>query len=228
MEKYKHNLIFMLFGAAFSIMAVVMILIAVSNTVKWNDFRKTAVATDARITNIQVSRQHTGKKTKVYHDVYITYEYNDEEYDDMLSYYSSGMNEGDIVTIYVDPEDPRKNMSDPGIILIISAVMFIVFGGIGASFFVYEIRRGIYINRLIRDDKYVFAEYTREEPSDLTVNKVRYNQSVFTYDDGYGRALSFTSRPHHPSELAYAPGESMKVYVDMENDPKKHYVSEVK
>ena len=116
-------------------------------------------------------------------------------------------------------------MTDPGVATAVCLIFVFVFGGIGAAFLIVELRKGAYINGLIRDDKYVYAEYTVEEPSGLRVNNVRYNQSVFTYDSGFGITAEFRSQPHHPMESPYSPGDRVKVYVDMKKDASKHYVS---
>lgn len=233
MGKYKYNLVFMIIGGVFSLVAVVMLIVSVSVNVSWNSFKKTAVSVTAEITDIQVRRERrhssSGSKsrntTTTYHDVYVEYDYNGQHYSEKLDYYYSGMAEGDEISILIDPNDPKRSMTDPGVASAVCLIFVFVFGGIGAAFLIVELRKGAYINRLIRDDKYVYAEYTGEEPSNLTVNKVRYNQSVFTYDSGFGITTTFRSHPHHPLESPYSPGDTVKVYVDMKKDAGKHYVS---
>ena len=233
MEKYKYNLVFMIIGGVFSLVAVVMILVSVGTRISWNKFRETAVSVTAEITDIQVRRERrhssTGSRsrntTTTYHDVYVEYDYDGQHYSEKLDYYYSGMAKGDEITILIDPNDPRKSMTDPGIATAVCLILFFVFGSIGAAFLIVELSKGAYINRLIRDDKYVYAEYAGEEPSGLTVNKVRYNQSVFTYDNGFGITMTFHSHPHHPLESPYQEGDTVKVYVDMQKNANKHYVS---
>lgn len=232
-EKYKYNLAFIIIGAVFSLVAAVMIFVSVGTRISWNKFSETAVSVTAEITDIQVRRERrhssTGSRsrntTTTYHDVYVEYDYNGQHYSEKLGYYYSGMAEGDEITILIDPNDPRKSMTDPGIVTAVCWIFVFVFGGIGAAFLIVELRKGAYINRLIRDDKFVYAEYTGEEPSNMSVNKVRYNQSVFTYDSGFGITTTFRSHPHHPSESPYHEGDTVKVYVDMQKDANKHYVS---
>ncbi len=231
MEKYKYNLVFMIIGGVFSLVAVIMILVSVGTRISWNKFRETAVSVTAEITDIQVRRErrhsssNSRNTTTTYHDVYVEFDHNGQHYSEKLDYYYSGMAKGDEITILIDPNDPRRSMSDPGIATAVCLIFVFVFGGVGAAFLIVELRKGAYINRLIRDDKYVYAEYTGEEPSHLTVNKVRYNQSVFTYDSGFGITAEFRSQPHHPMESPYSPGDTVKVYVDMKKDASKHFVS---
>lgn len=230
-EKYKYNLAFMIIGAVFTLVAAVMLIVSVAVNVSWNSFKKTAVSVTAEITDIQVRRErrhsssNSRNTTTTYHDVYVEYDYNGQHYSEKLGYYYSGMAEGDEISILIDPNDPKRSMTDPGIASAVCLIFVFVFGGIGAVFLIVELRKGAYINRLIRDDKYVYAEYTGEEPSGLRVNNVRYNQSVFTYDSGFGITAEFRSQPHHPMESPYSPGDTVKVYVDMKKDASKHYVS---
>lgn len=231
MEKYKYNLVFMIIGGVFSLVAVIMLLVSVGTRISWNSFKKTAVSVTAEITDIQVRRERSHSSsnsrntTTTYHDVYVEYDYNGQHYSEKLGYYYSGMAKGDEITILIDPNDPTRSMADPGIATAVCLIFVFVFGGIGAAFLIVELSKGAYINGLIRDDKYVYAEYKGEEPSGLRVNNVRYNQSVFTYDNGFGITATFHSQPHHPMESPYSPGDTVKVYVDMKKDASKHYVS---
>lgn len=230
MERYKWSFPFTIIGVTFFILGAVFVVIAAANIAGWEDFKKDAVSVTATITDItaRTSRSHGSNKKRTYHDVYVEYEYEGKTYSEELSYYTSGMSEGDKLEIFIDPDDPSKNRSDPYLVSCMMGLFALIFGGIGAGFLGHEISRGRYINRLIAEDKFVYADYSHEEPANVTVNKVRYNCSVFVYDDGYGRKLSFKSEAYHPRSSPYIPGDSKKVYVDMENNPRKYYVSREK
>lgn len=225
MEKYKYNLAFMIIGAVFTLVAAVMLIVSVAVNVSWNSFKETAVSVTAEITDIKTRTERRNGKRKTYHDVYIEYDYNGKHYSEELSYYSPSMTEGDSISVLIDPNKPSKNMSDPALVTGIFGIFVFVFGGIGVAFLIVELRKGAYINGLIRDGKYVYAEYTGEEPSGTRVNNVRYNQSVFRYDSGFGITAEFHSHPHHPAQCPYHTGDKVKVYVDMQKDASKHYVS---
>ncbi len=225
MEKYKYERSHLIFGTVFSVLAVLLMYIGVSEVLKWNDFKETAVPVKAVITEIheKVGRSG-GKHRKKTYSVDIVYEYDGKEYSGDLNYYIQGMKTGDNVTIFVDPSDPESTMSEPWNALIMSIIMTLVTGGVGTAFFVYEIRMKKYINGLIEADKYVLAECTGEKPSGTKVNGVAYNCAELVYTDSSGSKIYFRSRPYHPSEQPYSPGESVKVYVDIENKPRKYYV----
>lgn len=226
MEKYKYDSSHMIFGLIFSVLTVLIIYVGAANYVKWNKFKETAVPVNAEITDIHKRSKASSKNKNTVYTVYISYEYDGQEYSDELGYYVTGMTVGDTVTIKIDPDDPQDHMSDPLMANIICAVSALLTGIVGAAFFIYELRRGAYINSLIKAEKYVLAEYTGEKPSGLTVNNVKYERSVFVYTDSSGNKTTFRGRPHHPNKLPCYPCGTAKVYVDMENDSRKHYVSQ--
>lgn len=228
MERYKWSFPFTFIGVIFFLFGVIFVIIAAANIAGWEEFRKDAVSVNATITDIDTHTERRGKKKKTYHDVFVEYEYEGVTYSDELDYYTSGMREGDDVEIYVDPERPSDSRSKPYLVSGIMGLFALIFGGIGAGFLGHEIRRSVIVNRLIAEDKFIYANYSHEEKANVTVNKVRYDQSVFVYDDGSGRKMVFKGEPHHPSSRPYIQGDTMKVYVDMEKDPGKYYVSREK
>ncbi len=232
MERYKWSFVHTIIGVIFFLFGVVFLIVPIVSVVGWEDFKKDAVPVSATISDIRThtsrSRSSSSGKRRTYHDVYVEYEYEGESYYEELDHYTSGMREGDVLDILIDPDDPSKNRSEPYLFSGIMAIVGLIFGGIGAGFLVHEFRRGIIVNRLIAEDKFIYAQYSHEEKANVTVNKVRYDQSVFVYDDGSGRKMVFKGEPHHPSSRPHIPGDHMKVYVDMENDPNKYYVSREK
>ena len=225
MEKYKFERFHLIFGAVFCALAVLLLYAGIANVFKWNRFKETAVPVNAQIAEIhkRVSRSG-GKQRKRTYDVDIVYEYDGREYSGEVNYYIQGMDVGDILTIYVDPADPGYTMSEPWNGLVMSIIMAIVTGGVGTAFFVYELRMKKYINGLIEADKYVFAVCTREKPSGTKVNGVSYNCAEFIYTDSSDKKTYFYSYPYPPDTQPYSPGESVKVYVDIDNKPRKYYV----
>ncbi|MDY3792131.1 MAG: DUF3592 domain-containing protein [Oscillospiraceae bacterium] len=229
MERYKWSFVHTLIGVIFFLFGVVFLIVPIVSVAGWEDFKKDAVPVTATISDIRThtSRSSNGKR-RTYHDVYVEYEYEGESYYEELDHYSSGMREGDEVEMLIDPNNPSKNRSEPYLFSGIMAAIGLIFGGIGAGFLIHEIKRSGYINGLIAEDKFIYANYTHEETANVMVNNVRYNCSVFVYNDGSGRQMAFKSEPHHPNTLPYVQGDSIKVYVDMENAPEKYYVSRKK
>ncbi len=225
MTRYKYNKINLFIGSIFSMFGVIFTIVIITTILSWGEFSKTAMQTDAIITDITttVERRHSGK-TKRYHHVYVEYQVDGVTYDNKLDYYIGGMHEGQTVTINYDPEHPDRIMSKPYTMSIIMTVFVLIFGGIGAALLVTEIKRGIYINKLIANDCYVYCSNWTEQTSSTKVNDVRYMLAVFTYEDGSGRKYSFNSNPYHPNKCPFYKGQSVKVYVDLNNGD-KYYVS---
>ncbi|MGN0638533.1 MAG: DUF3592 domain-containing protein [Huintestinicola sp.] len=230
MERYKWSFPFKIIGIVFFLFGAAFLIVPVINIAGWSEFEKDAVPVTARIIDIDThtTRRSNSHKRTTYHDVYIEYEYEGETYSEELDHYTSGMREGDELEILIDPDDPSKNRSEPYLFSGIMALFGLIFGSIGAAFLIHEIKKGRYINGLIAEDKFIYASYSHEEKANVTVNNVRYNQAVFVYEDGFGRKLIFKSEPYHPNSRPYIQGDSKKVYVDMENDPGKYYVSREK
>lgn len=193
-----------------------------------NNYMKTAVPVTAQITDI--SRYKTKKlngETQTNYRVDIVYEYDGETYNDTLDYYAATLHKGDRLEVYVDPTNPDNQRSEHGVMPFVIMLIGLFFGAIGVAVFAGEVKMSKYINGLIADDKYVYADFSGEEPASLTVNKVRYKQAVFVYSDGE-KELRFASKPYHPNKCPYSRGDMKKVYVDMEYDPDKYYVSRLK
>ena len=228
MERYKWSFISALIGSIFFLFGVAFLIVPIVSIAGWESFKKDAVPVVAEITDIEIYSSRSGGKKRTHREVRIEYEYGGETYSDQLGYYISGMKKGDEVNILVDPDKPSRSRSEPYLFSGIMAIFGLIFGGIGAGFLGYELKKSKYINKLIAEEKYIYAEYSHEEQANVTVNNVRYNHSVFVYDDGMGRRMPFNSAPHHPSSLPYIKGDSIRVYVDMEKNPKKYYVSREK
>ena len=226
MERYKVNPVFMIVGGVFSAAAVIFIAVIAVTAADVSEFRKNADEVTAVITEIEAYRRGSGSDRRTYHDVYISYEYDGEEYSGTLSYYTSDMYVGDMVEIYVDSECPWEIRSDSAVLYIVFGIMAVVFGAVGGVLIGIEARRAVYVNRLITDNMYIYAQYAGEQPSNTYVNHVRYMCSVFEYCDPFGHRQIFLSSPHHPSKCGYCMGDSEIVYVDIEKNPSKYYVSQ--
>ena len=229
-EKYKMNKTNLLFGAVFGGFGILMVCLIIGMVADWMSFKETALTTDAVITNIDTytERTHTrkhGSKTKTRHVVSVEYVVDGEIYNKTLDHYDSSMDEGDIIEIYYNPDNPNQQMSDPTFPVIILSVFAVIFGGIGVFMTKKEIQLTIKINRLIEDGMYIYADEWTEQRSNLTVNNVRYKCAVATYNAPDGRTYEFTSNPYHPNKCPYAPNQSLKVYVDLDGDASVYYVS---
>lgn len=104
--KSKTGLYF--FGGVFVFVGILvsalMLFIAKSEANKMKEWE----ATEAFIQDITKNTYRRNGKRKTDYDVYIAYAYGGSEYEDELNYYSSSMDIGDKITIYVNPENPNE------------------------------------------------------------------------------------------------------------------------
>lgn len=216
----------MLFGVWFFVFGAICLAVGIFLLVEWVDFSKSALSTDGVI--VDISRHYDHKRKEVEHDVTVEYIVDGIRYVRPLGYYYSSMEVGQTVTVNYDPEDPDHIMSSPYLPLGLLAVFFLVFGGIGAGFIIAEITNIKTINRLAEEEKYIICDNMTERvevDANVKVNHVYYKQMNFIYRDQYGREYVFSSRPYHPDKNPFLDGKSVTVYVDIENNPKKYYLS---
>jgi len=221
MERYKWakgSGIYVTFFAA----AVIIAVIYGATQINYYSFKKNAVPVTAVISNIETYKD---SDNETQYRVYIQYEYNGDTFEDTLGYWSAGMAVGKEIQIYVNPDNPTEIKSNSVLLAVLLSIFIIVFGGIGGVGIIGEIKMSRCINRLIREDKYVFAEYLKDEYANISVNDVRYIQPVFVYDDGFDKKLYFSGPAHHPDKPTYGSGDSVRVYVDIDGDTQKYYVS---
>lgn len=228
MIKYRPNKLIYIFAAVFGGVGIIFILLMISSLCSWISFKEKAVETTAVITDIRTEhstyRQNGKTKHRTAHEVSIEYKVDGVTYNNDLDYYTSGMSEGDEITILYDPENPEKHRSYSWVVCITFGVFIVVFGGIGFALGIYEFKKTKYINSLIDRNEYVVCYEWEEVNSGTTVNNVRYKMIVCRYE-GAGGTLTFHSHPYHPAKRPFYPGQPVTVYVDV-NDPNKYYVCE--
>lgn len=227
MRKYKLDKPCMLFGSIFAFIGTIILISCVVFTVRHIQFRQSAGQTQAIINEIETYYTRSSKgKRKQHHRVYVTYTVNGVTYENILNYYDITMKEGGEVTVYYDPERPDRLASTTTPECILFALFALVFGGVGYGLLISQIRLAIYINRLIAEDKYIFADDIVEKKSDTRVNNVRYNELVVTCHDDKGIEYEFHSHPFHPNKPPFTQGKPIRVYVDLDVNPGKYYVCE--
>lgn len=227
MKVYRMNKINMLFGICFSAFAVICITACVFLLISWADFRKYSLSTNGIIVDITSRYNHNRESTE--YDVIVEYAVDGKIYSRSLGYYSSSMKIGQTVTINYDPENPSRIMNAPYFACAIMAILILAFGGVGGGFIVYEFVHMNTINRFAAEDKYIICDGMTERvevDANVRVNGVCYKQMNFIYRDSQGYEYVFSSRPYHPDKNPFLDGQSVTVYVDFENNPKKYYVSD--
>ncbi|MBR4223557.1 MAG: DUF3592 domain-containing protein [Oscillospiraceae bacterium] len=221
--RYRSDPVTLLIGSIFTFIGVITAIIFVVMFTSWLQFKKTAVEIPATITKIETHRYRSSKKTRVEKIVYIDYDYEGENYDTTLGYYSFGMREGGSVAILVDPTHPSRIKAGSVIPNIILAPFALIFGGIGLGFLISDAKRRAKVNRLIDMDRYVYCSKWEETRGSTRVNNVRYHCIKAYYNNGF-KDLEFTSRDFHPNKCPARPGDVIRVFVDVDEDPTVYYV----
>ena len=208
----------------FGIIGIVFIVVCVLVTNNNNEFMKTAIETTGKITDVYVSRDSDGDTTR---DVYVAFEVNGEEYSGHSSYSSSGMREGQDITIYYNPNNPNdfKVGGEVAFITIIFGILGGVFFLIGVIPVVFDIFKNKGDQKLIQDGTLVHAniDEIRINPN-VSVNGFNPYVIECSYKDTSGGLYIFKSKNlyFNPSNLLDNQS-TIDVYLDME-DPKKYFV----
>lgn len=213
----------------FSIFAIVglgLIIGAIIATISHVKFMKSAEPVSAKIERIESRR---GSKGKVYHDVYVSYVYEGQDYVDVpLNYYSSGMHKGQDIELICDSNNPYKVRSK-GADLVLQIVLF----AMGGVFFMVGF---IPMTMLMGKEKTRTYLLQNGRALNATVERIDQNYSYSvnhkhpyviycTYQDPYGDVTyRFKSGNVWQNPSQYFPvGSEITVMVDP-NDYSKHYV----
>lgn len=219
------NIVVKVVVGLFAIFGFVFIIVGIFWAVSTDSFMKNAVEVSAVISEIESYRGSDGDTS---HRVYVDYFYDGQEYRDVrLNEYSSGMYEGKEIQLMLDPNNPRKLMSNIG--LYIGPIVFIGMGVVFAVAGVFSLigisRKSLKKRKLTASGQYIYA----------TVESIEYNESISmngkhpfvvycTYRDDYKDVIyrfksdNIWTNP----EYVIQPGNEIKVFVDRQNYKNYH------
>lgn len=114
----------------FAIIGVALIMAGIICLAKSENFKKTAVETEATITEIEMYEDSDGDTQ---YKVLVEFQADDEKIEGSLGYHVSGMKKGQTVQIFYNPNDPHdfKSASEDiwiFAVLIVLGVPFLLFG----------------------------------------------------------------------------------------------------
>ena len=186
-------------------------------------FKETAIKTQATIVDIDT---HTDTDGDTSHTVYVEFEVDNNTYDGVLGYYSSGMYIGGQTDIYYDPLNPNNfKSSSNGFVGILLIGMGLVFFLIGAGSIFNSIAKKGRNNRLIETGTRIFVEFDRVElNTSYQVNgRSPYRIVCHGVDNDYNEYIS-ENLWKNPERFIKDRGiNNFSVYVDVENQ-KKYYM----
>lgn len=212
----------------FSLIGVVMIVVAIIIGVNAVNKKKSYLPVDATITEIDSYRDSDGD---VSYKVYVSYRVKGKWYDNVsLGYYSSSMDVDDVIEVFYNPENPGKITSltgmwiGAGICGLMGIVFFCVGGGITIGNFLKNKR----YKELIEGGRYCMATIDSIDWNrNYTVNGQHPYVIYCSCHDEYSDIIyKYKSDNiwYDPSPILETRGiTELKVYIDR-NDPKKYYV----
>jgi len=118
-------------GGVFLFVGLCLLLVSIIVFRSNQNFHQDAHSVKAVITNIQSYRTAGGNRD---YDVWVSYEIDDETYNEKIGFFSSSMHEGETLDIMVDNNDPTRVRSAKGgsfafgVLLILGSV-FTALGG---------------------------------------------------------------------------------------------------
>lgn len=219
------NIVVKLTVGLFAVIGFIFIIAGIFWAVSGRRFVQSAVEVSAVISEIESYRDSDGDTE---HRVYVSFSYGGQRYEDVrLNEYSSGMYEGKEIKVMLDPDNPRKLMTNLG--LYIGPTVFIGMGAIFACAGVIPLigmgRKSSAKKKLIASGQYIYA----------TVESIEYDKSYTvmgkhpsviycTYRDDYKdivyrfKSDNIWTNP----EYVIQPGSEIKVFVDRQNYKNYH------
>ena len=219
----KHIVEFM--GCIFTILGIGFLVGGFILTKNLNAFMERAIAVDGVITEIVYDNVNENSSD----DVFVSYEYDGQMYDHVqLNYYSSGMYEGKELTLYVDPDSPRKIETAEGnrtlLIVVFAVGGFLTIVGIPTILTSYL--RKLKNNKLAETGQHIYGTIESiERDTSVTVNGRHPFRVYCNYKnpaDGMTYKFKSDCLYFNPND-SYKVGDSVDVFVNPDNY-KKYYV----
>lgn len=223
--KIKHTGIsFIIFGAVFLSVGLLTIGIGIGMFASYQSFKRTAVETDAIITDIDVYRRSSGGESKTSRIVWIRYGFDGEEYENTLGYYSSGMRKGDSVKIYVNPDNPSDIKANSILAEIILILMGLPFSAVGGGFIISSVKKSILKKSLLTDGEQMSGIITNVYPdTSIKINGRNPFKADCKVVDPYSGETYLYSSEGVMNDISCLVGASVTVYVDR-GDRSRYYV----
>ena len=198
------------------------------------EFAKTAQKVQAVVTDVQRHTTRRRGKTKVNYDVYVQYTVNGNTYQEELNGGNGSMREGQAITVYYDPMNPRdvrKSLKNNGMIFAMIFVAAIAL--IGGYTGIKPVIQSAKLKKLKKTGAQIIAKVTHiTEDRSVTINRSRNNRNIEVrypnkaeceaFDPVTGEKYIFSSEAY-VSDLQHLVGQLVTVYYDP-NDRSRHYV----
>lgn len=219
------NWFFFFFGLAFSVAGSVLACQGLQEQTALRNVPDSWIKTDAVISDISWNRTHSSTTAnKTNYDVTITYSADDRPYSCKLDYFVSSMKEGDAISIYYNPKNPKDYIINSSTLFDSKMLAGCGFALIGLIFMLYSIIVSYTEGKLKRNGIHISIPVTNAELD--TTTKINKKHPVCLYcqytNPLTGEALLFKSKPHPNRKLLECIGQKVDIYYDPDK-PKKYY-----
>lgn len=213
---------FILFGAIFFAVGMTFLFSGIIHMISFNAFKNSAETVLAEITYIDPKSAYSDSSTHT--DVLVSYTVDGQKYETELNYYTTGMQVGDTIEIYVNPDNPSKIKAD----VIIGDVIFMIVGSIfaviGGCFLAVNAAKAAQRKRLISDGEQLPAVITNIYMN----NNVRINgrhpyRAECEYTDPFSGERYLFASDNIMDNISGIVGSTVTVYADRD-DRRKYYV----
>ncbi len=228
-KKYRPQGHEFIFPLVFLIMGLFLAIFITKTYIDDKNFYSIAEHTTATVEDVE-SYKSGGKHKHTYYRAYVNYTVDGKEYNGRISGLSRSRAHVDTMPISYDPNNPylikygTDTSNDAGTIA--GAGVGVLFTIIGFVMLIYLIKDIVVINRLLRDNNYTVCDNYNIIPSNISVNKVRYNCAEGTFY-AEGREYKCKSKPFHPRKNPYEKGGSYKVYYRKDKPDENFFSTEV-
>lgn len=216
-----------LMGIIYVIVGIIFLIVGITISVHNNKFLKNAQQTNAVISQIEkeyYNDSHGDRKTR--HSVWVKYEIDGRQYEELLDYYSSDMREGDTIIINYSPDDPSKIITNMGskILGFVIIPLGSIFALLGLILFMKKIHSDQKRNKLIRSGECLTGIITNVARNKyVTINKIHPYKAECEVIDPYSNEKFLYSSDNIMGNISDLIGREVTVYVDS-NNKKNHYV----
>ncbi len=207
-------------GIIFAVIGSIFLIVAICVLIAQSTYDERYDRVQAMITRIETYR--SGDDTK--HRAYVSYEYEGEDYNNIsLSYYSSGMHEGQRYEIYIDPANPTNPKVKSNALIIIFMLMGGIFAVVGFSVVASLKQKGK--PELMQTGMRYDATVTKTGASGTKINghDMYHVKAEYTDESGILRKVKTPLLSFDPTPYVMQNGNKIAVYVDP-NKPKKYYI----
>lgn len=216
-----------LMGIIYAIVGTIFLIVGITISVHNNNFLNNAQQTNAVISRVEKEYYYDSDgERKAKHSVWVKYEIDDRQYEELLDYYSSDMRKGDTIIINYSPDDPSKIITKIGSNII--GFVIIPLGGIfallGLVFILKKVLSDKKRNKLIRSGECLTGIITNVERNKyVTINKRHPYKAECEVIDPYSSEKYLYSSDNIMGNISDLIGREVTVYVDS-NNKKNYYV----